>query len=158
MTTAINYGDSDPPNLNHHKEFENLLLPTLNQRPLVLTETQQDVGNETSGQPESQLSPSSLVTADESIPSELMDEKTSPVNLPTQTAAVAANSVPGVSKVKSSSHRNKMADLDKELFTFKPKLNRKSTLIAQNILGFYERQNRHCQKQLELVCRIEALL
>ena len=41
--------------------------------------------------------------------------------------------------------------LDKELFTFKPKLNRKSTLLAQNLISFYERQNLHSRKQLELV-------
>ena len=40
---------------------------------------------------------------------------------------------------------------DKTLFTFKPKLNPKSNLIAQKFLNFYERQNIHTQKQLEIV-------
>lgn len=50
-----------------------------------------------------------------------------------------------------SRSRRTTNELDKELFTFKPKLNRKSSILAQNIIGFYERQNKHCQKQLELV-------
>jgi hypothetical protein len=41
--------------------------------------------------------------------------------------------------------------LDKNLFTFKPKLNKKSTLLTQNLISFYERQNLHTRKQLELV-------
>lgn len=41
--------------------------------------------------------------------------------------------------------------LDKKLFTFKPKLNKKSTLLTQNLISFYERQNLHTRKQLELV-------
>lgn len=41
---------------------------------------------------------------------------------------------------------------DKSLFTFKPKLNPKSTLIAaQGQSSFMERQNSHNQKQLELL-------
>ncbi len=42
-------------------------------------------------------------------------------------------------------------NLDKNLFTFKPKLNAKTNLIAQNFLNFYERQSLHTQKQLEQV-------
>ncbi len=43
---------------------------------------------------------------------------------------------------------------DKTLFTFKPKLNPKSNVIAQKFLNFYERQNIHTQKQLEIVMRL----
>ena len=43
---------------------------------------------------------------------------------------------------------------DKSMFTFKPKLNPKSNLLAQNFLNFYERQNIHTQKQLEIVSKI----
>lgn len=41
--------------------------------------------------------------------------------------------------------------LDKNLFTFKPKLNAKSNLIAQNFSSFLERQSMHSTKKLELV-------
>lgn len=54
----------------------------------------------------------------------------------------------------ASSHltENKIkSNFDKNLFTFKPKLNPKSNMIAQNFLSFYERQNIHTQKQLEIV-------
>ena len=44
--------------------------------------------------------------------------------------------------------------LDKNLFTFKPKLNPKSHLLAQNLISFYERQNLHSRKQLEMVSKI----
>ena len=43
--------------------------------------------------------------------------------------------------------------LDKSLFTFKPKLNPKSHLLAQNLISFYERQNLHSRKQLEMVSK-----
>ena len=41
--------------------------------------------------------------------------------------------------------------VDRTLFTFKPKLNPKSKVLAENFLNFYERQNIHTQKQLEMV-------
>lgn len=41
--------------------------------------------------------------------------------------------------------------LDRNLFTFKPKLNPKSEQLTQNIEGFHERQNKHLKKQLDLV-------
>ena len=44
--------------------------------------------------------------------------------------------------------------LDKNLFTFKPKLNAKSNLIAQNFSSFLERQSMHSTKKLELVKQI----
>ena len=47
--------------------------------------------------------------------------------------------------------------LDKELFTFKPKLNPKSTLLAQNLISFYERQNLHSRKQLEMVSEKKSI-
>lgn len=48
-------------------------------------------------------------------------------------------------KPKKSSHQ-----LDKSLFTFRPKLNPKSNQIAQQSQkSFLERQNSHVQKQLE---------
>lgn len=157
MTTAtVNYGALDPSSqLSQRENFESILL--LGQRPLILAEAQQDVNPNDAGVrsdlSEIKLSPSSLVTTDESFQG---DDKASPVMSTTPTAAVHSSSLPAVceGKVKSSAghhHRKKVAYLDKELFTFKPKLNRKSTQIAQNILGFYERQNRHCQKQMELV-------
>jgi hypothetical protein len=51
----------------------------------------------------------------------------------------------------SSNNNNNTKNMDKTLFTFKPKLNAKSNQIAQNLLNFYERQNLHSQKQLEIV-------
>jgi hypothetical protein len=42
-------------------------------------------------------------------------------------------------------------NLDKNLFTFKPKLNPKSNMIAQNFSSFLERQSLHSTKRLELV-------
>lgn len=45
------------------------------------------------------------------------------------------------------------ANLDPNLFTFKPKLNPKTELLTQNIAGFYERQNLHIKKQLDLVSK-----
>jgi len=44
--------------------------------------------------------------------------------------------------------------LDKNIFTYKPKINAKSNMLAQNFLNFYERQNLHTQKQLEIVRKI----
>ena len=41
--------------------------------------------------------------------------------------------------------------IDTNLFTFKPKLNPKSIVLAKNVLDFYERQNQHSKKQLELL-------
>jgi len=42
--------------------------------------------------------------------------------------------------------------LDPHLFTFKPKLNQKSTQIAQNLLtDFYERQLKHVKRLQEFV-------
>lgn len=42
--------------------------------------------------------------------------------------------------------------LDEKLFTFKPKLNPKSTLLASQVqTSFLERQNSHSQKQLEVL-------
>jgi hypothetical protein len=42
--------------------------------------------------------------------------------------------------------------LDPNLFTFKPKLNPKTQMLTSNLLSFYERQNLHTRKQLEMVC------
>jgi predicted DsbA family dithiol-disulfide isomerase len=39
----------------------------------------------------------------------------------------------------------------KSVFTFKPKMNAKSNLIAQKLLSFAERQDQHTQKQIKLV-------
>lgn len=39
----------------------------------------------------------------------------------------------------------------KSVFTFKPKMNPKSNLIAQKLLSFAERQDQHTQKQIKLV-------
>ena len=41
--------------------------------------------------------------------------------------------------------------IDRNLFTFQPKINPKSSLMTQNLLNFYERQNLHFKKQLEIV-------
>jgi len=42
-------------------------------------------------------------------------------------------------------------DQSSTLFTFKPKMNAKSNLIAQKLLSFAERQDQHTQKQIKLV-------
>lgn len=49
------------------------------------------------------------------------------------------------SQSKNSNHFNQ------SLFTFKPKMNAKSNLIAQKLLSFTERQDLHTQKQIKLV-------
>lgn len=48
---------------------------------------------------------------------------------------------------------NKHSDkIDRSLFTFQPKLNRKSaSLVSQNILSFKERQDLHTKRQLEML-------
>ena len=51
-----------------------------------------------------------------------------------------------------SNQSKTLATLDPHLFTFKPKLNEKSTQIAENLLSdFYERQLKHVQRLQELV-------
>jgi len=47
-----------------------------------------------------------------------------------------------------------LKDISSTDLTFKPKLNPKSNVIAQKFLNFYERQNIHTQKQLEIVMRL----
>ena len=61
------------------------------------------------------------------------------------------SAVPSSKNMMLNQYSTKQLNYDKNLFTFKPKLNPKSALIAQNFLNFYERQNIHTQKQLEMV-------
>lgn len=54
----------------------------------------------------------------------------------------------------AKSAKSAKSNIDRALFTFKPKINHKSKLLAENsdlVLNFYERQNIHTQKQLEIV-------
>ena len=54
--------------------------------------------------------------------------------------------------VTVTTHRESSATLDPHLFTFKPKLNKKSHQIAENLLSdFYERQLKHAQRLEEIV-------
>ena len=46
------------------------------------------------------------------------------------------------------------SNLDKELFSFKPKLNPKSNLIAQNLQSFAERREAYARRQSEIVKKI----
>lgn len=46
-----------------------------------------------------------------------------------------------------------VSNIDRKLFTFKPKLNPKTKLLTSKILSFYERQNLHSKKQLETVIK-----
>jgi hypothetical protein len=56
------------------------------------------------------------------------------------------------SEEKNSDSRLKsIDDLDKEKFSFRPKLNSRSTEIAQNLVSFLERANDSSQRQLKLV-------
>jgi hypothetical protein len=52
---------------------------------------------------------------------------------------------------QSQNNINNDIKLNRNLFTFKPKLNPKSEQLTQNIEGFYERQNKHIKKQHDLV-------
>ena len=47
--------------------------------------------------------------------------------------------------------------LDKN-FTFKPKLNAKSNLIAQNLVSFFERQSLHNFKRMEIVTKMKKFI
>jgi hypothetical protein len=51
----------------------------------------------------------------------------------------------------TSSGRKELGSINSNTFTFKPKLNPKSQVLAKNILDFYERQNLHSKKQLEIL-------
>ena len=42
-------------------------------------------------------------------------------------------------------------NLDPNLFTFKPKLNPNTELLTRNLINFYERQQQHIRKQIDLV-------
>ncbi len=53
--------------------------------------------------------------------------------------------------ISNINKQNGQTEIDRTLFTFKPKLNPKSALIAQNFINFYERQNLATRKQLEMV-------
>lgn len=51
----------------------------------------------------------------------------------------------------AKSAKSAKSNIDRTLLTFKPKISHKSKLLAENFLNFYERQNVHTQKQLEIV-------
>jgi hypothetical protein len=51
-----------------------------------------------------------------------------------------------------TTRRHSSDSLDPDLFTFKPKLNEKSSQIAQNLLSnFYQRQLNHAQRIQQIV-------
>ena len=53
--------------------------------------------------------------------------------------------------IKNRSSKRYREQLDRNLFTFKPKLNPKTHLLASNLLSFDERQSLHLKKQFEMV-------
>jgi hypothetical protein len=55
----------------------------------------------------------------------------------------------------STTQSNNLNHLNQNLFTFKPKMNAKSNLIAQKLLSFAERQDQHTRKQMKLVYIIQ---
>ena len=53
--------------------------------------------------------------------------------------------------IRNRSSKKYRVELDRNLFTFKPKLNPKTQLLASNLLSFNERQNLHLKKHFEMV-------
>lgn len=56
-----------------------------------------------------------------------------------------------MSQSKLINKKENLPPIDSSLFTFRPKLNPKSLMIAENLLDFYERQNIYNKNKLELL-------
>jgi hypothetical protein len=76
---------------------------------------------------------------------------TSPVNITDEYEKDRSGTTPSAETSLVSSGRKDSTSCNSNTFTFKPKLNPKSQVLAKNILDFYERQNLHSKKQLEIL-------